>query len=88
MWKIEKNLNGDRVVLSVSGRMQADLLPELEQLLATGGDHNNYVLDLANVRLADHEAVIFLAECEARGVVLQNCPPYIREWIGGDRDNE
>jgi hypothetical protein len=87
MWKIEKNLNDDRVVLSVSGRMQADLLRELERLLAAGVDHNNHVLDLANVRLADYEAVRFLADCEARGVELQNCPPYIREWIGRERDN-
>lgn len=88
MWKVEKKLHGDRVVFSVSGRMQADLLPELERLLAAGDGNNNHALDLANVKLADHEAVKFLADCEARGVELQNCPPYIREWIGRERNNE
>jgi hypothetical protein len=81
MWKIEKNLLGNSVVLCVSGRMQTDLIPELERLLAAEGDHTNYALDLANVRLADYEAVRFLGDCEARGIELQNCPPYIREWI-------
>lgn len=68
--------------------MQADLLPELQRLLTAGDGHKNHVFDLANVRLADFEAVKFLADCEARGVELQNCPPYIREWIGRERDNE
>lgn len=31
------------------------------------------------------ETVIFLAECEAEGIELKNCPAYIREWITRER---
>jgi hypothetical protein len=42
------------------------------------------------VRLVDREAVRFLASCEARGIRLTSCPPYIREWIekGSDISHE
>jgi hypothetical protein len=41
----------------------------------------NLALDLADVTLVDREAVKFLAHCEADSIELENCPPYIREWI-------
>jgi hypothetical protein len=31
--------------------------------------------------LADREAVDFLSACDGRGVVLRNCPPYVRMWM-------
>jgi len=43
------------------------------------------VLDLNEVTLAGRETVRFLARREAGGVKLENCPPYIRDWI--DREN-
>lgn len=87
MWKIEKNLQGDQVVLCVSGRMQGDQLAELERILTSESDGGFPALDLSNVKLADYDAVKFLAACEARGIELRNCPPYIREWIGTGKDN-
>ena len=44
------------------------------------------VLDLEEVNLVDVEAVRFLGMCEAQGVTLLNCSPYIRDWIGKERD--
>jgi len=41
-------------------------------------------LDLREVKLADRDAVRFLARCEADGIQLKNCPPYVREWILAD----
>jgi PAS domain S-box-containing protein len=42
------------------------------------------VLDLADLVLADREAVSFLGDCEACGqIVLRNCPAYIRRWMAG-----
>jgi len=43
------------------------------------------VLDLADVKLVDHDAVSFLAACEANGVELKHCSPYIRDWIARER---
>jgi len=42
--------------------------------------------DLDEVTLVDVEIVRFLATCEARGATLLNCSPYIRDWIGKERD--
>jgi hypothetical protein len=43
-------------------------------------------LDLEEVTLVDVEIVRFLGTCEARGATLLNCSPYIRDWIGKERD--
>jgi len=43
------------------------------------------VLDLEHVTLVDVEGVRFLGECEGRGIELQHCSPYIREWIARER---
>jgi hypothetical protein len=43
------------------------------------------VLDLEHVTLVDVEGVGFLSECEARGIELVHCSPYIREWIARER---
>jgi hypothetical protein len=42
-------------------------------------------IDLAEVLLADREAVRFLALSEAHGIELKNCPAYIREWVSRER---
>jgi hypothetical protein len=44
------------------------------------------VLDLEELNLVDVEAVRFLGMCETKGVTLLNCSPYIRDWIGKERD--
>jgi hypothetical protein len=42
------------------------------------------------VKLVDREVIKFFAACEAHGIVLKNCPSYVREWIetGRGRSNE
>ena len=81
MFKIERSSNGKSLVFTVSGRVKAAALTELQKLLkGEAGDHN-VALDLKDVRLVDRTAVIFLASCEAKGMKLSNCPRYIREWI-------
>ena len=44
------------------------------------------VLDLEEVDLVDVQIVRFLGACEAQGITLLNCSPYIRDWIGKERD--
>ena len=80
MLKIQRSANG-RVVFTLSGRIEAEDIKELRQLLAleTAGQH--LVFDLRDVTLVNQGAVEFLAGCEADSVKLENCPAYIREWI-------
>jgi anti-anti-sigma regulatory factor len=80
MLKIQRSANG-RVVFTLSGRIEAEDVKELRQLLAleTAGQH--LVLDLRDVTLVNQDAVKFLGGCEADSVKLENCPAYIRVWI-------
>ena len=43
------------------------------------------VLDLEEVNLADVEGVCFLNACEANGISVVHCSPYIREWMSLER---
>ena len=85
-WKlrIQRSANG-QVVLTLSGRIQAENLAELRRLLELETVGRGLVLDLKDVTLVDREAVKFLACCEADSIKLKNCPAYIREWIERER---
>jgi anti-anti-sigma regulatory factor len=74
----------DRVVLRVSGRITGDHVNTLRTLLEQ--ESSALTLDLKDVRLVDDEAVKLLAIHESRGVRIDNCPPYIREWIRRERE--
>ncbi len=80
MLKIQRKANGD-VVLTLSGRLEANNLSELSALLAAEPSGRAVVLDLKDVVLVDRDAVRFLRACERDGITFHNCPPYIREWI-------
>ena len=43
------------------------------------------VLDLEELDLIDLEGVRFLNACEAKGILVLHCSPYIREWMLRER---
>jgi aryl-alcohol dehydrogenase-like predicted oxidoreductase len=43
------------------------------------------VLDLEELNLIDVEAVRFLNACEAKGISVLHCSPYISEWMLQER---
>jgi len=64
--------------------MRAEHLDELDlQIHETGPP---ITLDLEEVTLVDVEIIRFLGTCEERGATILNCSPYIRDWIGKERD--
>lgn len=81
MWKVKKIEDAGRIVLKVSGRLEGEQVNEVKKVFAVESATRNLILDLTDLRLVDQEAVRFLADCEAGGASLQNCPAYIREWI-------
>ena len=85
--KIQRFANGE-VVLTVSGRLTADHVSELSSLLAAEPGDRRLVLDLKDVVLVDREIVRFLRACKRGGIALRNCPPYIREWIAREEEEE
>jgi anti-anti-sigma regulatory factor len=82
--KIETYSDGSGTKIRLIGRMQAAHLAELEKEIRNGGP--KIALDLEQVDLVDVQVVRFLGACEAQGITLLNCSPYIREWIGKERD--
>ena len=84
MLKIERTANGE-VVFKLTGRMGAENVNELENLINAEASCRRVVLDLKDLRLVDQEVVSFLRRCEADSIQLRNCPAYIREWIMGER---
>jgi anti-anti-sigma regulatory factor len=77
--RIQQTTEGDCTVLRLSGELVSSqreaLLEEIES------NDNTIALCLEEVTIVDLDIVQLLARCEARGVKLLNCPPYIREWI-------
>jgi anti-anti-sigma regulatory factor len=81
MLKIQRKANG-KVIFTLSGRIEAEDIDELRKLLELEGTSRHIALDLKDVTLVDRDAVRFLADLEADSIQLENCPVYLREWIG------
>ncbi len=70
----------------LNGRVETQAIAELRRLFELQTDVRDIIVDLKDVSLVDREVMRFLARCEADGVSLENCPPYIREWIRREKD--
>ena len=81
--KIERCFEGPCTKIRLIGRMTAEHLAELEKQIRESG--STIVIDLDEVDLVDVQVVRFLGLCEAQGITLVNCSPYIRDWIGKER---
>ena len=81
MLKIQRKANGG-VRFTLSGRIEAEDIDELRRLLDLEGPDSHITLDLRDITLVDRDAVKFLADCEKDSIKLENCQPYVREWIG------
>jgi predicted metal-binding protein len=58
----------------------------LRRLLELQTDWRDIVLDLKDVTVVDRDVMRFFIRCEADGVKLENCTPYIREWMEREKD--
>ena len=81
--RIQKVSDGQLVILRLSGRLRSQDVDQLKEQIE--GNANRVLLDLVEVKLVDRDVVLFLEDCEAKGVQLSQCPPYIREWIDRER---
>lgn len=85
MLKIQCTANGE-VIFTVCGRLETETLGELSALLARESSGRTVTLELKDLVLVDRDAVDFLRACEGKGIILRNCPPYIRIWMRGRGD--
>jgi hypothetical protein len=77
--KIEKDSQSGLTTIRLMGHFQSEHIGELKKQLQHDGPR--FVLDLMEVTLVDVDVVRFLGICEADGVEIVNCSPYIREWM-------
>jgi len=76
----------DRFVFTLTGRIQAEQVSELQAIVKSDLPDHRLVLDLKEVKLVDRDAVRFLSKIESQGVRLRNCSAFVREWISRERD--
>jgi hypothetical protein len=83
MLRIERCHNGG-TVLKVSGQIGANDLTQLQEIISCEPDHG-LTLDLRDLKLIDADGIQFLIRCWARGIRVENCPAYIREWMSNEQ---
>lgn len=84
--RIQVSDEQEHLVFTLTGRMQADHILELERLLQSELPNHHLVLDLKEVKLVDRDVVRFLAQIENQGASLRNCSAFVREWMLRERD--
>ena len=72
------------LVLCISGRIAAE---DVEVVRTAFDERGVVAIEVAEVELVDGDAVKLLAQAEAEGIELRNCPAYIREWITKERES-
>jgi predicted metal-binding protein len=85
-FRIETAARGKFSVFILSGHIETQALAELTRLFELQTDYRDIVVDLKDVSLVDREVMRFFIRCEADGVKLENCPPYLREWMEREKD--
>src|SRR5688572_24386924 len=82
--RIDRRSTEQGVVLQISGRIAAE---ETDVVRTALKGRRVVAIDLSEVELVDREAVTLLAQTEAKGIELKNCPAYVREWITKERES-
>jgi len=85
-FRIETAVRGRFAVFILSGRIEKEAIAELRRLFEGQKNRRNIVLDVKDVSVIDRNVMQFLVSCEAEGVKLENCAPYIREWMEREKD--
>ena len=81
--RIERRSQRGKTTIRLIGHFQLEHVEELQKQLEQNG--SKFVLDLTELTFVDVDIVRFLGTCEASGVELVNCSPYIREWMNLER---
>jgi hypothetical protein len=85
-FRIETAARGKLTVFILSGRFEKQAMAELQRLFESQTNRRDIILDLKDVGVIDRDVMRFFVRCEADGVKLENCAPYIREWMEREKD--
>jgi hypothetical protein len=83
MLKIERILESGKTRLHLSGELRSTDIEEVRAEIERISPR--VVLDLNGVCVADIDGVRWLTACETVGIGVENCAPYIREWMNQER---
>jgi hypothetical protein len=81
--RIERISGKRRTRIRLSGAFRSAHFDQVKAEIERGGPR--VALDLEEVDLVDVEGVRFLNACEAEGISVLHCSPYIREWMLRER---
>ncbi len=80
-FRIETSVEKKSVTFKVSGRLDVDGIAELKRMSEEYREDYCLVLDLEDLGLTDRFVIRSLTAFEVAGVLLVNCPHYVRDWI-------
>ena len=83
---IERVLDGTDTTIRLFGRMGLEHLGALKSLIENSAPV--IALDLDEITHVDVDAINFLSKCQAAGIELRHCSPYIRQWMEREKDAE
>ena len=72
--------------IRLSGEFRSEHLEQVKGELDRRG--SPVVLDLEELNGVDVDGVRFLNACEANGISVLHCSPYIRAWMSAERERQ
>jgi hypothetical protein len=82
--RIERIPGKRRTLIRLSGAFRSEHFDQVKAEIERFGPR--VALDFEEVDLVDVEGIRFLNACEAGGIPVLQCSPYIREWMLRERD--
>ena len=82
--RIVADVREEGTTIRLIGHMRAEHLEHVRAELAA--NRSPTMLDLDDLRLADVDAIRFLAAAERQGVILRHCAPFIRAWMAREAE--
>jgi len=79
MLRVETLQEGNRTVLRLIGELRSGEIGILQSEISE--DSVTVVVNLKELSVIDLNGIRFLLECRARGIEIEECPPYVREWM-------
>src|ERR1700723_316363 len=72
--------------IRLSGEFRSEQLGQVKAEIDRRG--SPVVLDLEELVGVDVDGIRFLNACEAKGISVSHCPPYIRAWMSAERERQ
>jgi hypothetical protein len=72
--------------IRLSGEFRSEHLDQVEAEIDRQG--SPVVLDLEELTSVDVDGIRFLNACEAKGISVSRCSPYIKAWMSAERKRQ